>query len=113
MNDMDKEKKFAGSVKSVLDTSLEDVDHSTLVRLRAARRKALESTPKGIPAFLWTGGLATASILLLVTGLWLFQSPSSPGMNLEDIEVLAAAEDPEFYADLEFYHWLAETDRPG
>lgn len=113
MNDRDKEKKFAGSVKAVLDRSLEDLDGSVQVRLREARRKALESTPKGIPAFLWAGGFATASVLVLVTGLWLFQPASSPVMSLEDVEVLAAAEDPEFYDELDFYHWLAETDRSG
>ena len=113
MSDMDGENKLAGTVKAVLDTSLENLDDQALARLQEARRKALKATPDGIPTFVWTGGLATASILLLITGIWLSQPASLPVVSLEEVEVLAAAEDPEFYEDLEFYHWLAETDLSG
>ncbi len=113
MNDLNKEKQFVRAMKSVLDEELEHMDGLTLTQLQAARRKALATTPPGFSTALWAGGLAAAILLLMVMGVWFLQAPSIPAMNYEDLEVLAAVDDPDFYNELEFYHWLSEMDRPS
>jgi len=112
MNEHDKEREFLVSAKTLLDESVEDIDGPTQTRLKMARRQALDSPQSTVPRFLWAGGVVSAAVVLLITGLWLFQPHSSgPLPSFEDMEILASSEEPDFYDDLDFYHWLAHADR--
>jgi len=106
----------------LLDESLDELDDSVLSRLRYARLEALkvaDSQSSGaafaIPRFpSWLApvstGTAFASIALMVT-LFSFQ-PHSPEESstilLEDIKLMSANEELEFYQNLEFYLWLED-----
>lgn len=109
------EDPLISQVKDQLDQSVERLDTEVVARLRRARYEALHSQPKPLP-WLWPlSGLATACTALLVIALW-WQVPEKPVSNgtaqiIEDVEVLMAADQLEFYEDLEFYGWLAESDR--
>ncbi len=108
------ERRFIESAKAHLDRTVDGLDGRTLARLREARRRALEASPRRVPWLMWAGGFATACVALLVASLWLF-SPTTPGPTpgLEDVEILASSEDLGFYDDLDFYHWLADEELAG
>ena len=58
------------------------------------------------------GGFATAGVVLAVAGLLWFSAPN-PNLlqaNVSDIELLTAHENPEFFADLDFYDWLEDNN---
>ncbi|MFQ5992236.1 MAG: DUF3619 family protein [Nitrospiraceae bacterium] len=110
MNGNEKEERFINAAKAALDRSTEDLDDGVLRRLRGARHRALE-TPASTAAWAWASGLAAASVAVLAVTLWLTQpSATDPLPDLNDVEVLATAENLEFYDDLEFYSWLAERE---
>lgn len=96
--------------KQLLDEAERQIDAATLARLRAARRTALAAdTPSRRPAWLVpAGGLAVAAtVAALTVSLW--QMPADPERveALEDIALLSDEAEPEFYAELAFYRWLA------
>ena len=109
------EEQFVARVKHQLDQSAAELDPSVLARLRRARYEALHSQHKSVP-WLWPiSGLATVCTALLVAMLW-WDSPPEPMLNItaqnvEDVEVLIAADQLDLYEDLEFYGWLAEHNR--
>jgi len=84
------------SIRLELDRSCAALDGYTLSRLQQW--------------LLPFGTLATASALVLAIGLY-SRTPASGVDNaaLEDIEILAANEALDFYADYEFYQWLAQN----
>ena len=115
------EQLLLSAAKSTLDNSVDDLDASTLERLATIRRQAVESATKqqasliGLPSWLLpVGGLATAAAAVLVTmTLWTIQPDiqDAPVAVLEDINLLTAPEEIEFYQDLEFYEWLAVNEQ--
>ena len=115
------EQLLLSAAKSTLDNSVDDLDASTLERLATIRRQAVESATKqqassiGLPSWLLpVGGLATAAAAVLVTmTLWTIQpdKQDAPVAVLEDINLLTAPEEIEFYQDLEFYEWLAVNEQ--
>jgi len=114
---MDTEEKFLDAAKRALDDAEKNLDAGTVARLRAARRAAIEQglrRPSRMrPGWLLpVGGFATAAIVLSVAGLLWFSAPN-PNLlqtNVSDIELLAAHENPEFFADLDFYDWLENNN---
>lgn len=113
---MDREEKFLKSARRILHGAETNLDADTVARLRAARRQALDSGHQRASRPTWLlplSGFATAAVVLAVAGLLWFAAPS-PSLvqaNLNDIEMITAPENPEFYSDLEFYDWLdASTD---
>lgn len=107
VNGNEKEERFINAAKVTLDRSTEDLDDGVLRRLRVARHRALE-TPASAAAWAWASGLAAASVVVLAVTFWLMQpSVTDPLPDLNDLGVLATAENLEFYDDLEFYSWLA------
>ena len=107
----DQNRDFVARAKGALDRAEESMDPAILARLRQARLRALESSPRRLPRFVWAGGLASATVGVLVAALWLTQpAVLSPAPPLEDIDILASTEDLEFYDDLDFYYWLADAD---
>ncbi len=124
------DRRLLNWVRTTLDRATEELDPATLARLRAARRQALAQRRTAVAAaavrqpsrrprrFVMTAGAlaAAAATVLLAVGVGLWFGPLRPGngsLGLEDIELLAARENPEFFADLEFYRWLAEGDHAG
>ena len=107
----DSDGRWLAAVKSTLDQDVAALDPRVAGRLQAARREALARGGTPVPRFAWAGGLVVASIALLAATLWLWQpSGEFPPPHLEEIELLASAEDLELYEDLEFYGWLADAD---
>ena len=59
------------------------------------------------------GGLVTATLVVgVATTLWV-TNPAPPRQGMEDIELLASVESPEFYQDLDFYLWLEARASAG
>ncbi len=110
---METEDKFLNAAKRALDDAEKNLDAGTVARLRAARREAIEQglrrPARMRPGWLLPlGGFATATIAFAVAGLLWFSAPN-PNLlqaNVSDIELLTAHENPEFFADLDFYDWL-------
>lgn len=80
--------EFVESVVDGLDKAVQDYEELTLVRLRAARKRALDQAPgpgEGLFAgFPWGRGLglpvaATALVAAVVVGLYLGEDTASPG----------------------------------
>lgn len=113
MNLDERERKFIANAKSVLDKSVQDLDAQVRNRLRHARHRALEARPSHT-TWVLAGGLAAASVAALAVTLWLVEpGVVEPIPDVQDLELLTAADNLEFYEDLEFYRWLADQDRAG
>ena len=114
MNDPNKEQQFIDNVKKALDLDAENLDAGTQAKLTRARHRALDAGErKGFDLRQWFSvpvmGWATASILVLGLAFFVQQSNSTLP-PLEDIDLLVAEDNLEFYDGLEFYAWLAEED---
>lgn len=110
----DHESVFVDKVRRTLDDSAENLDARTLSQLTQARHRALEeleSKPSLLqrPFWLSLAGLVTATAVVFLA-IFLARDPSGPEYYsvIEDVEILVASENPEFFADMEFYAWLAE-----
>ena len=110
--DSEKDQALVSAAKTVLDRSVEEIDAAMLARLRIARQGALAVQPSWLPRLALAGGFATASVAILASVLWLFvPNGTGPHPGHEEFELLTAAEGLEFYENLEFYGWLAESER--
>ena len=112
MNEQDKEKQFVANVKKALDLSAGNLDAGTQSKLTRMRHQALDAGGRqGFDIRQWftlpAVGWATACILVLGLTIYI-QQPSGTLPPLEDIDLLAAEDNLEFYDGLEFYAWLAE-----
>ena len=113
-NNDNNESAFLERVRGTLDDSVDNLDAGTLSRLTQARHRALaeaKSRPSQRGPSFWfsLAGLAAATAVVFLAIL-LTRQPSRPQYysGLEDVEILATGENPEFFVDLEFYAWLAE-----
>jgi len=99
------------SIRHELDRSCAALDGYTLSRLHRMRSDAVVRRRSRLQQWLVPfGALVTASALVLAMGLyWRSLAGGDDGAPLEDIEILAANEALEFYADYEFYQWLAQN----
>ena len=94
-----------------------ELDDTIVARLRfrarrclATRRGRTDRTRAPSPPRWWlpVGSVALAGVTVAVVGVLWFGTPAGIPVNgFEDIELLASKESPDFYAELEFYHWLA------
>lgn len=115
---MEAEDKFLNAAKRALDDAEKNLDAGIVARLRAARREAIEQglrRPSRLrPGWLLPlGGFVTAGVAIAVAGLLWLSAPNQNLLqtNVSDIELLTAHENPEFFADLDFYDWLEnDTD---
>jgi len=113
MSNPDKEKQFIDNVKKALDFDAENLDAGTQAKLTRMRHRALDAGErKSFDIRQWftlpTLGWATACMLVL--GLTFFVNPNGALPPLEDIDLLVAEDNLEFYDGLEFYAWLAEEN---
>ncbi len=120
--------EFLEEIKQRLESSTGELDELTLARLGAARRRAVEagSRPavlrlgdtlaigrKGSLALLLAGTLLILSLVVLEPGYDPARDDLQVASSMEDMELLGAAEELEFYQDLEFYLWVTDDQDPG
>ncbi len=114
MTDQNREQQFIDNVKKALDLDTENLDPATQSKLTHIRHRALDAGErKGFDIREWftvpVAGWATACLLVL--GLVFYMQPSNGTLPpLEDIDLLVAEDNLEFYDGLEFYAWLAEEN---
>lgn len=108
------EQDFLASTRKTLDSGCDNLDVSIRRRLTRARMAALDQKRSRVARRWWwmaaplTAGLAIA----LVISVYFQGGREGIGSvgEVADLEIITALESPEFYADLEFYQWLAEGD---
>ena len=115
--------KILNNARNVLDRRARDLDDRVVARLRAARMRATDMAERAHGEnHTWAGGglggsvtwarsvtgVAAASLVVAVAVSFWSLNPAVPRNNLDDLEILAASEGPEFYQDLDFYFWLEE-----
>lgn len=103
-------------VRVVLDARVEALDGTTLGRLRAARRSALQSGSAGrvwLRRLLPAGGLLAAGLLALM--LWPTPPPPAAGLTAQavDFEMLTSDAGLDLYQNMAFYVWLQSRTAPG
>lgn len=120
MNGMERDDKFLHGVKKVLTESESHLDPVTLVRLRTARMKAVESIScpvpwyTSLPRWVTAGGLASAVVCVAALSFWFtMDTREAPVAQMEDMEILTTKEQLDLYKDLDFYRWLEQSDRAG
>jgi len=116
MNEQDKENRFIANVKKALDLDVDNLDAGTQSKLTRMRHQALDAGErKGFDIRQWftlpvAGWTATACLIVLGLTVYLQEPTNGTTPLLEDIELLAAEDNLEFYDGLEFYAWLAEEN---
>ena len=116
----DRDRKFQAALRRDLDRGDEALTENIRVRLRAARKRALDAqagTRAGdhienrwqrwlTPA----AGLAAVAVIAVVVTLWLGTTPESTTVaSGQDLELLLASDSLELYANLDFFTWLNAT----
>ncbi|HTQ99161.1 MAG TPA: hypothetical protein VMH83_04185 [Candidatus Acidoferrum sp.] len=110
----DRDARLLDAVRRELDRSVAALDGQTLSRLHTIRSQTLEAKRRSALARLWlpVSGLATTCALVLALGLyWHGNHGTVSGNNadaMEDMDILASNEGPDFYANYEFYQWLTQ-----
>jgi len=120
MSGRDRDEELVSRARAQLDRDVDALDETTRARLRAARLRALDAldAPRA-----WHGlaaprrlllASAAALALVLATTSWLAawrqreSAARTLADGLDDVEILATADDLELYDDLDFYRWLAD-----
>ena len=109
-------------VVAQLNAQQNELDGATLSRLNQGRQDALNeydrrSSWRGRWSISPATGLGTAAVLTLALGLGWWQGPATNfqptnsadmllAAGLVDLELLAAIDEPEMFADLDFYYWV-------
>ena len=110
------EQDFLAAARKTLDAGSDTLDPAICSRLTRARLAAVEQgKPRAHRHWLWLVAPLTASlaIMLVVAALFWKSGPGATnptGEAVADLEIITAAETPDFYADLEFYQWLAQGE---
>ena len=117
MTTEEREKHFVESAKRVLDQDADNLDGATASRLRQMRYTALEQAEKRASSW-WrrfripAAALVTASLIASFTFVQMRTSDELQTVKtIEDMEILAAAEQLDLYEDYDFYAWLAEEQQ--
>lgn len=115
MNENEQDKQFIDNVRKALNKNADRLDADTQSKLARVRRKALDAGErKGFGLRQWftlpvAGWAATAAALVIGLAVYL-KAPGVAPADFEDIDILAAEDNLEFYDGLEFYAWLAEEE---
>ena len=107
------EKQFVDNVKKALDLDVENLDAGTQAKLTRIRHRALDAGERksfDIRQWFTLPILGWATACMLVLGLTFLIKPDGALPPLEDIDLLVAEDNLEFYDSLEFYAWLAEEN---
>lgn len=108
---MAKHSKSATSVKRTLDTSADELDATTLAKLRRIRHDALTFSGQSTrpPRRWWipVGAIGTTVVAALVaTWMTTAVAPQAHVDGIEDIDLLASADNTDLYEQMDFYEWL-------
>lgn len=112
----DNDQEFVAAAKRLLDEAADGLDTDTLARLQAARKRVvtLHAQRRQRWSSAWVPVGALAGGLAVAASLWFSIPPAGlPPTGIEDLELLAAPESIEFYADLDFFHWLTADSNAG
>lgn len=115
--EQEREQAFVEEVKKTLHEKGEKLDPEILLKLSSIRSGVIESRGGRYP-WLWQMVRVPAAAFMvgtvcLVFAMFYYRPPATMQYSLsviEDVSILVADEGPEFYAELDFYTWLAETD---
>jgi len=108
---MANDSKSAKNVKRALDTSADELDATTLAKLRRIRHDALRhsgQSPRSTRRW-WipVGAIGTTAVAALVaTWMTTALAPQAHVDGIEDIELLASADNTDLYEQMDFYEWL-------
>ncbi len=114
MTRQNQEKELVAKVTDALDDSIQKMDARIRSRLNQARQNALVQPAPGwlerLPSYRFPLAGAVAAALILIFVLFNFMTPSKlqTYSGIEDVEILATGDSPEFFSELDFYTWLAE-----
>ncbi|PCH83213.1 MAG: hypothetical protein COB89_01755 [Piscirickettsiaceae bacterium] len=102
-------------VKQTLDERKKSLPGHIQSALAQARYSAITSARPSQSSPWWWGGIATAASITLAVVLWqpVLTTPSVDSVGFDDMELIAAEDDFEFYEDLEFIVWLNEMEQTG
>jgi len=125
----DERKEMLAQIKKALDESSDNLDPATLGLLRERRRRAEPARANGTGRFRqWCtavlgGGndgarapaayLLTSLAVVAVAGwFWLSRPAELADVSaLGNLDLLTAAEEPEFYEQLDFYIWMEHEEQ--
>lgn len=107
------ERELLEATRRLLQQSERACDEFTVARLRAARLRALDAKHRPLArSWPWAGGIFTAGVTAALAGMLWFNTaselplPHSAEAIVGDMDLLTT-ESPDFYAEMEFYDWLA------
>lgn len=112
------DRKIIERARAALGAAADQLDGDTRRRLAQARFAALDA-PARTHYRRWSyavGGVAAAAaVAVFGTWLWWAQPAATPiaDTSLADLDLLTTPDHPEFFADLDFYEWLADPDHAG
>lgn len=117
----EKEQALLQAARQKLDDLEHDLDPSIAARLRGVRRQALSTGDhkrywwQRRQAWMPLGTLATGFAVFAIAAIVWLSVPTATLVPpvMEDLELLAAQDNIEFYGDLEFYYWLATINDAG
>ena len=101
--------------KALFDGGVEQLDARTRSRLTQARNRALDELRRGSAQRRWLtapiGALAAAVIVAVTLALWpgLQRAPADASDSLEDVDIVADAENLDMLEDVDFYLWLDDS----
>lgn len=106
---------FLNRANQELDESVDRLDVDTQRALRLARGRAIETLRRRRQFWQPAGAIALASVVAAVVISLQFNGLDSTGspQAIEDIQLLSASDELEFYEELEFYQWLELERRTG
>ena len=97
-----------------LDRSVDLLEPDVTIRLRQARHRALAQEIETRTSWLHPKRLlpavAIAAALVLFVVLFEYRNPPATQLTseIEDVEILASGDNPDFFHELDFYSWLVE-----
>ena len=111
MNNAKDDQEFLKDINNMLNRRVEEIDENTKAALRNIRKAAIAQTvDRTANRWQWLQPvpiIAMASIVLVVSvSLRTMTTSQQQSPALENIPLLTAADDINFYNDLEFYQWL-------
>jgi hypothetical protein len=113
-DDQERELAFVEEVKKTLHEKGEKLDPEILIKLSAMQGRVIEDRGSRFTG-LWrlirlpVMALLSAGLIVMLT-LVFFRGPvtlRNSFAGLDDLDLLTSSEGPDFYADLDFYDWLA------
>jgi hypothetical protein len=110
------EQEFLEAARKTLDCGTDNLEASICNRLTRARNVALDQgRSRSSSRWWWMAAPVTAGLVIVVmTASFYFRGERAgelgPAAEVADLEIVTALESPEFYANLDFYQWLAVGD---